>query len=714
MEPLKELSGVVTELPRGGYLVNTSAGYIQFGSPPETVKDTMLLPLGAPTVFVLPIEFFSWTKGMSIAELEFPIYYNYFIKKKKTRVLCRADQAGRLKRVMTESLFGPESLDFKIDFADGLNIPDIKSEMNYFRTMELPDVVEYCIFKDDHYTIDGVVVSINPEGNYEIKDSGDLIALVPGRLEFKTRYLIGERLHEPYLPPLFGITCLGASNGFDPYENTSGFIFWLNHNGVMIDPPVNTTEWLVDSNVSPKYMDSIILTHCHADHDAGTFQKILEEGKITVYSTETVMMSFLRKYAALTDTSIEYLRKLFVFIPIKIGDPVFIHGARFDMFYTLHSIPTIGFVMKFQNYSLTYSSDHNNDPMLHMKLFSEKIINEERYEELKNFPWNSDIIFHESGFLPLHTPISFLNSLPENIQKKTIIYHIAKSLIPENTLLTPAKFGMENTIYYKSEPPVYGSVYQILSLINSHDFMRDLPLYKIRELLIILREEKFQKGELIIKSGWTGDKFYLIYNGNVVIKSTDGKFSKMYGAYDYFGEAAIIKDELRTADVIAETDVIIFSIEKDKFLNLIKGTEYERTLHRLADNRDNETWEVLSSSEYVKAMTSSQRTWLESILVPLEISSPLVLVEKGEKIDNIYIVKKGTIEVFSGDTKISELNKGDIVGSVENFYNGLPSNYTFKNSGNASLYVLTGEFFSDFLNKNPGLIMKLKSILSVD
>ena len=40
---LTELKGVMTALPRGGYLVDTSAGYIQFGSPPETLKDTILL-----------------------------------------------------------------------------------------------------------------------------------------------------------------------------------------------------------------------------------------------------------------------------------------------------------------------------------------------------------------------------------------------------------------------------------------------------------------------------------------------------------------------------------------------------------------------------------------------------------------------------------------------------------------------------------------------
>ena len=38
MQPLTELKEKVTELPRGGYLVDTKAGYIQFGSPPETMN----------------------------------------------------------------------------------------------------------------------------------------------------------------------------------------------------------------------------------------------------------------------------------------------------------------------------------------------------------------------------------------------------------------------------------------------------------------------------------------------------------------------------------------------------------------------------------------------------------------------------------------------------------------------------------------------------
>ena len=66
-------------LPRGGYIVDTPAGYIQFGSPPETIKDSMHLPKGVPQFFVLPNRFFNWIKGISVAEIEFPIYYNFFL-----------------------------------------------------------------------------------------------------------------------------------------------------------------------------------------------------------------------------------------------------------------------------------------------------------------------------------------------------------------------------------------------------------------------------------------------------------------------------------------------------------------------------------------------------------------------------------------------------------------------------------------------------------
>ena len=74
------------------------------------------------------------------------------------------------------------------------------------------------------------------------------------------------------------------------------------------------------------------MTHCHADHDAGTFQKILCHGKITLITTRTIKDSFLRKYAAITGFDNEFLNGLFSFVPAVIGQPVRFHGSEIKFF----------------------------------------------------------------------------------------------------------------------------------------------------------------------------------------------------------------------------------------------------------------------------------------------------------------------------------------------------------------------------------------------
>jgi CRP-like cAMP-binding protein len=711
--PLTELTETVTQLPRGGFLVTTSIGYIQFGIPPESIKDTMLLPAGIPLIYVLPAEYFNWIKGISIAELEFPIYYNYFIRHKKTRIVCFPGEVSKFKKVLQESLFGPEVLDFSGDFAPGPDLgEDIKREIKHFRVMDFDDVMEFHTYRDGRYDIDGVSIQIDSTGNFELYEKGRYIAYVPGMIDYTPKYIVGERLSAPFRPPLYGITCLGPSHGFDPHENTSGILIWMNHHGIMVDPPVNSTEWLLDSNVSPKLIDTIILTHCHADHDAGTFQKILEEGKVSIYTTRTVMMSFLRKYSALTDSAPEYLLSLFEFRPVEVGRPVFIHGGRFMFFYTLHSIPTIGFRQEFQEKSITYSSDHNNDPTLHVQLLQKGVIGKERYRELKAFPWESTIVFHESGYRPLHTPVEFLGALPDDIKKKTLVYHISSEHIPASSGLTRASFGIEKTIYFDVAPPAYESAYVMLGLLKYLDFLHDTPIHKAQEFISIVEEEHFNKGDIIIRKDTIGDKFYIIYTGNVSISSEDGRFKKIFGPFDYFGEAALITGERRSANVHAETDVTAFSITKEKFLSFIAGTDYELTLSHLVEIRDMEAWEILSTSRFMKFFTSTQRSWLETMLSSAEFTKPGTLIREGAPVDRVYIIRSGNVIVKRGEETVAVLQKGDIIGSSLDIYRNSASTYTFLHESPILLYEIDSAKFSAFLKRNPGLIMKLHYIFS--
>jgi CRP-like cAMP-binding protein len=710
MKSLSRLKGTVTSLPRGGYLVNTPVGYIQFGAPPETIKDTMSLPESVPQIFILPYSLFNWDKGISLAELEFPIYYNYFIKKKKTYIICRKTQGKRLMKVLQEAVFGPKELDLNHDYhptSKELAIPDLRAELNYYKNFSFKDLLCLAYFKDNKHTIKNITIKIDRNNDFTVYHGSKKIAHVPRNFEYIARFNIGQRLREPYKPPLFGITCLGPSHGFDPTENTSGFIIWLNHSGIMVDPPVNSTEWLEDSNVNPKLINSIILTHCHADHDAGTFQKILEEGRITIYTTNTIMNSFLRKYAALSNEPEEYLRKLFTFNPVYIGKPVFIHGGEFRMFYTLHSIPAMGFTINFQGQSFVYSSDHQNDPVIHKKLFNEGIIREARYRELQNFPWNSKLIYHESGIPPLHTPIAFLNSLPKNIKEKTVVYHIAKKDFPQKTSLSLATFGIENTIYLHIKSPKFEKTYQILNTLKHLDFFQSFPIEKVQEFIMFVKEEKFKKGKYIIRKGTKGDKFYIIASGNVAVVYDGYKTKKIYGIYEYFGEVALLTEQTRAVDLIAETDVVVYTIKKDHFLSFISGTEFEETLKNLIKNRDRESWEILSTSTTFHRLTNYQKTWLESVLNPVNCEKPGILIREGKTFDCIYIIRKGDVEVSREGKPIAVLKRGDIVGAMVKLDRKIPSLYTFSHKKEVSLYAIKRNDYELFIERNPGLMMKL-------
>jgi CRP-like cAMP-binding protein len=696
-------------LPRGGFLVESPAGRIQFGIPPETIKDTMQSEEGVPQIFVLLEEMFDWHKGISLAEIEFPLYFNFFIRKKKTTIVCRQNQVFRLRAMLQESLFGPKELHLQQDFEGPGEVPAIEKEMNYFRNnLKFSDLLQVKMFEEGKVVLKDTGIKILSSGQYVVFTKKKILARIPSKIMYKPLYDIGARLPEPYTPPLFSITCLGPSHGFDPTQNTSGYIVWLNHHGIMIDPPVNSTEWLEDSNVNAKLIDGIILTHCHADHDAGTFQKILEEGKITVYSTKSIMESFMRKYGALSGLTSKELGKLFTFHEIKIGRTVNIHGAKFNMFYTLHSIPTFGFTMKFEDQTFTYSSDHNNDPELHKKMLEEGIISQARYEELSSFPWDSDIIYHESGVPPLHTPIAFLNSLPNDIQKKITVYHIAAKDFPEKTKLTLATFGMENSKTFPGTSPYYEETYIILNILKHLDFLQSMPIGKIQEFITIVKKDYFKRGQHIIHKGRVGEHFYIIASGSCSVQTEGIKQRKILGTYEYFGELALLKNLPRAADIVAETDVTLYSIERQDFLNFISGTEFERTLHRLAENQSPETWNLMNDSPFLNKCSTYQKTWIESIIQAKEFKVGDTVLREREPINCIGILAEGEMKVLQANKEIAVLKRGSLIGSMFKLVNNETAEYSFTCSTDCRFYCIDAKDVKQFASKNPGLLMKLR------
>jgi len=248
-----------------------------------------------------------------------------------------------------------------------------------------------------------------------------------------------------FYPPSFGVTILGNSHGFDPSGSVSGYVLWINGRGLMIDPPPYASATLEREGIRPRTIVGIILTHTHSDHDAGAFQKVLTGSPVVVITTPTIYHSFIRKYAALASLNPALLRHCHRYKPAIIGQDLRFQGATFKFFYSLHSIPCVGFRVEWRGRSIVFSGDHLHDPVMIKKLQEKGVLSKGRADDMLNRPLQeTDLLLHEAGVPPLHTLFKELEKLPSRVKKRMYVVHSSK--IPEEFDLRKAPTGTAGTL----------------------------------------------------------------------------------------------------------------------------------------------------------------------------------------------------------------------------------------------------------------------------
>lgn len=715
----------IFDLRRGGVIIHTSAGVIQYGASPETIKDTMQLECGVPEIFLLPKNLFLEDLGISMADLEFPIYYNFFVRGRKIRVICDAGQRSRAATVIREAIFGPHDLaSLALDYPEGaasFGFPDFARELAYFRRnprtgrpMSLNDLVTFLEYDAaGEVRIGDVTVSNREVDWFVIRDKGEELAFIPSQIYILPQAPAVEP-GPPFSPPHFGLTVIGSGHGFDPKEMTSGFLLWVNKHGILVDPPVNTTAWLKSNRIDPKHVSTIIITHCHADHDAGSLQKILDEGRITVVTTRTILESFSRKYRALLDLPRARFAQLFDFMPVRIGEPISLYGGHFLFKYSLHSIPTVMFEVAFAGKSLVYSADHMNDPAFFATLREAGVLNAGRHEDLLKFPWDRDLILHEAGTPPIHTPMAVLEALPPETKARIRLIHVSAAAVKPESGLAVATKGVEGTHVFQVAEPKMSLALQMLDVLSRIDLFRTLQISRAKEFLEIVKVERYPQGELIIRQGTPGDKFYIILDG-VAGVTVDGKTDvKHYGRNDYFGEISILLDRPRTADVFARTDLACLVLDKADFIKFMRETPIVERFRRAAENRALNSWDLFDESDVLGPLSGTQRTEFLSILLPVSFRRGERIAAEGERAVHAWLIDRGRVEVASRERDVRTAGRGELVGFVPRRRIARVHAATLKAATRVSAFAIPVADFARFLNNNPGILVHFEKTTLLD
>ncbi len=91
-------------------------------------------------------------------------------------------------------------------------------------------------------------------------------------------------------------------------------------------------------------------------------------------------------------------------------------------------------------------------------------------------------------------------------------------------------------------------------MLRSVPLLTGLTRDQLEEIATIGAERTFLLGETIIRQGERGTGLYLILSGTAEVRRF-GQTVTVLSAGQFFGEAALLVDQPRTADVLATSDV---------------------------------------------------------------------------------------------------------------------------------------------------------------
>jgi MFS family permease len=109
-----------------------------------------------------------------------------------------------------------------------------------------------------------------------------------------------------------------------------------------------------------------------------------------------------------------------------------------------------------------------------------------------------------------------------------------------------------------------------LRLLREIPFFAPLPAPAMERVMADLIATEAAAGDLLIREGDPGDRFYVIVEGEVAI-TRRGEHVSDQGPGAYVGEIALLRDVPRTASVTAKTPLRLLALEREPFLLAVTG-----------------------------------------------------------------------------------------------------------------------------------------------
>jgi CRP/FNR family transcriptional regulator, cyclic AMP receptor protein len=104
--------------------------------------------------------------------------------------------------------------------------------------------------------------------------------------------------------------------------------------------------------------------------------------------------------------------------------------------------------------------------------------------------------------------------------------------------------------------------------------LRPVPLFadltddELAQIALLFKERHFAAGDTVVKEGADGAAFFLISSGEAKV-TVRGAERASLGPGDYFGEIALIDEDVRSATIMATTDLDCYGLTLWEFRPLV-------------------------------------------------------------------------------------------------------------------------------------------------
>ena len=244
-------------------------------------------------------------------------------------------------------------------------------------------------------------------------------------------------------------------------------------------------------------------------------------------------------------------------------------------------------------------------------------------------------------------------------------------------------------------------------VLQRSSFFRFLPEDHYERLRALLREERFDFGDVIVKQGDEADALYVLTSGRarVVRDGEDGEEMALASLRpgDEFGEQALLDGGTRNASVRCSTEVEVLRLDRKDFLPLLAQhpelrnsfdlTSRHRTLHGF----------LYEFSNFGRLPARALHTLIAK-LVPVDFRKGETIIREGDPAGSMFIVETGRVRAFAKQEgrvrNLAFYREGDFFGELS-LLNGSPRAASAEAVADCRLLALQPEAVQDLKEQHP-------------